>query len=128
MRRPLVRRASWPALLVVLACLSATACGGSSNTTATTSASSSAAAATTPAGHASAKHATGRGIKLSPALKAALVAYAACMREHGVSMPEPNIKGPGPIFDPKQVDTASPQYASAAKTCRSKLQSVASSK
>ena len=67
-------------------------------------------------------------MKLSPALQAALVAYAGCMREHGVSMPEPNINGPGPIFDPKQVDTASPNFTNASETCRSKLHRSAGSK
>ncbi len=109
------------AALLTLAALGAAACGGSSQSASTGSATS-----TTRSRSASATsgHATARAVTLSPAIKEGFVKYAACMREHGVSMPEPNVNGPGPVFDPKQIDTSSPNFQSASKTCRSKLQAL----
>ncbi len=47
----------------------------------------------------------GRGARFnSPAYKAALTKFAACMRENGVNVPAPNTSGSGPIFDTKGLE------------------------
>jgi len=64
----------------------------------------------------------GPGARLqSPAFKQALTKFAACMRENGVNVPEPNTSGKGPIFDTKGIDTASAQFRAAESKCRSDL-------
>jgi hypothetical protein len=63
-----------------------------------------------------------RGARLkSPAYKAALTKFAACMREHGVNVPAPNTSGNGPIFSTKGLNTASAQFRSAELKCHSYL-------
>jgi hypothetical protein len=57
----------------------------------------------------------------SPAYKAALAKFAACMRENGVNVPAPNTSGNGPIFSTKGLNTASAQFRSAELKCRSDL-------
>ena len=57
----------------------------------------------------------------SPAYKAALTKFAACMRENGVNVPAPNTSGNGPIFSTKGLNTASAQFRSAELKCRSDL-------
>jgi len=57
----------------------------------------------------------------SPAAKAALLKFAACMRENGVYVPEPNTSG-GPIFSTKGLNTSSAQFKAAETKCRSDLQ------
>jgi hypothetical protein len=56
----------------------------------------------------------------SPAFKMALARFAACMRENGVNLPEPNTSG-GPIFNSKGLNTASPQFKAAETKCRPDL-------
>lgn len=57
----------------------------------------------------------------SPAYKAALTKFAACMRENGVNVPAPNTSGNGPIFSTKGLNTAGAQFRSAELKCRSDL-------
>ncbi len=57
----------------------------------------------------------------SPAFRQALVKFAACMRENGVKLPEPNNSGKGPIFDTKGVNTASTQFRAAERKCSASL-------
>jgi hypothetical protein len=57
----------------------------------------------------------------SPAFRQGLVKFAACMRENGVKLPEPNNSGKGPIFDTKGVNTASTQFKAAERKCSSSL-------
>jgi hypothetical protein len=59
--------------------------------------------------------------KYSPAVKAAFVKFAQCMRSKGISMPEPNTSGPGPLFDPKQIDASPANFQKALSTCRAQL-------
>jgi len=69
----------------------------------------------------------GRGGKArfdSPAYKAALTKFAACMRENGVNVPAPNTSGNGPVFDTKGIDTSSSQFKTAESKCRSDLTSA----
>ena len=60
----------------------------------------------------------------SPAYKAALTKFAACMRENGVNVPAPNTSGSGPVFDTKGIDTSSSQFRTAESKCRSDLTSA----
>ena len=53
----------------------------------------------------------------STAVKQALMKFAACMRENGVNVPEPNTSG-GPIFNAKGLNTASAQFKAAETKCR----------
>lgn len=62
-----------------------------------------------------------RATKFSPTAQRALYKYAGCMRAKGVGFPEPNLSGPGPVFDPKQMDTKNPHFASAISACRAEL-------
>jgi hypothetical protein len=130
-------RANVAAVLALLLALSlgASACGGSSNSTSGNSASASgtskAAAATAKTGAAAVPlgSVTGpqgaapkkRAAKFSAATQRAFYRFAQCMREKGVSMPEPNINGPGPVFNPRRIDTRSPQFARATRICREAL-------
>jgi len=60
----------------------------------------------------------------SPAFKQGLVKFATCMRENGVNVPAPNTSGNGPIFNTKDINTASAQFRTAESKCRSDLQST----
>ena len=62
-----------------------------------------------------------RAARFSPATEQALVKFANCMRAKGIHMPEPNITGPGPVFDPKQMDLKNPHFAAAAASCRAQF-------
>ncbi len=57
----------------------------------------------------------------SPALKQSLAKFAACMREHGVNVPEPNTSGSGPVFNDKGLDTTGPTFQAAQAKCRADL-------
>jgi hypothetical protein len=57
----------------------------------------------------------------SPAIKAALVKFAACLRANGVNAPEPNTSGTGPIFNTKGLNTSSATFRTAESKCRSDL-------
>jgi hypothetical protein len=57
----------------------------------------------------------------SPAFKAALTKFSACMRENGVNVPAPNTSGSGPIFNTKGLNTASAQFKAAETKCSSDL-------
>ena len=118
-------RAREVALLGVLLAsgLLAAACGGSSSATTQSASRGHTAGVTTTAavGVPNGPQHTKRGITLAPATQRALYRYAACMRAKGVSMPQPNIDGPGPVFDPKRVDTKSPSFTRASGACRATL-------
>jgi hypothetical protein len=57
----------------------------------------------------------------SPVYKQAVAKFAACMRENGVNLPEPNTSGTGPVFDTKGLDTGSAQFRAAEAKCRGDL-------
>jgi hypothetical protein len=57
----------------------------------------------------------------SPAGKQALAKFAACLRENGVKVGEPNTSGKGPIFNSTGIDTKSAQFKAAEAKCRSDL-------
>jgi hypothetical protein len=52
---------------------------------------------------------------------AVLASFAACLRQNGVNVGEPNTSGKGPIFNTKGLNTGSPQFKAAAAKCRSTL-------
>ena len=66
----------------------------------------------------------GRHAFASPTDRQALTKFAACLRQNGVDIPEPNTSGKGPIFDTKGIDTASPQFRQAEIKCRNDLLSA----
>jgi hypothetical protein len=55
---------------------------------------------------------------------AALKKFAACMRENGVNVPEPNTSGKGPVFSTSGLNTSSAQFKSAEVKCSSALRST----
>ncbi len=57
----------------------------------------------------------------SPAFKAALTAYASCLRQNGIDIPAPNTSGKGPIFSTKGIDTTSAKFRQATMKCRASL-------
>ncbi len=57
----------------------------------------------------------------SPAIKAALAKFAACLRTNGVNVPEANTSGKGPIFNTKGLNTGSATFKAAETKCRSDL-------
>jgi hypothetical protein len=61
----------------------------------------------------------------NPRLKQAFVALAACMREHGVKIGEPNLSGKGPVFSTSGINTSSAQFKTAQATCTAKLRALA---
>lgn len=50
-----------------------------------------------------------------------LARFAACLRQNGINVGEPNTSGKGPIFDTKGINTGSPQFKAATAKCRSTL-------
>jgi hypothetical protein len=57
----------------------------------------------------------------NPGFRQALTRFAACMRENGVKLPEPNTSGKGPVFNTGGVDTASSQFKAAERKCSPSL-------
>ncbi len=53
--------------------------------------------------------------------RAVLVRFAACLRQNGIKIGEPNTSGKGPTFDTKGINTGSPQFKAAVASCRSTL-------
>ncbi|MEA2297517.1 MAG: hypothetical protein QOF77_453, partial [Solirubrobacteraceae bacterium] len=53
----------------------------------------------------------------TPAAKAALVKFAACMRQSGVALPPPNTTGTGPVFKTTGLNTTSPKFVAARTKC-----------
>ena len=60
----------------------------------------------------------------SASARAALTKYAACLRENGVNVPEPNTSGTGPVFNTKGIDTSSSKFKAAQSKCQSDLKGV----
>jgi hypothetical protein len=54
------------------------------------------------------------------AARAALVKYAACLRQNGINVPAPNTNG-GPVFNTNGIDTTSAKFKAAEAKCRSDL-------
>jgi hypothetical protein len=57
----------------------------------------------------------------SQTFKTALTKYAACLRQNGINIPEPNTSGKGPIFSTKGIDTSSAKFRTATMKCRASL-------
>jgi hypothetical protein len=60
----------------------------------------------------------------TPAAKAALVKFAACMRENGQNVPAPNTSGKGPVFNTNGLKTTSAAFKAAQTKCSSLLSGV----
>jgi hypothetical protein len=141
-------RAGITCLILVLGTVGLAACGSSSSSTppkttanAATSGTSSTGAtatgtsagkttqspltATTPAARAARLRKRGKGSKnLLPRFHAVLTRFAACLRQNGVNVGEPNSSGKGPIFDIKAINASSTQFKAAEAKCRSTLLSA----
>jgi len=66
----------------------------------------------------------GKGFKNpfnNPRFHSVLVRFAACLRQNGINIGEPNTSGKGPIFDTKGINTGSSQFKAAEAKCRSTL-------
>lgn len=63
----------------------------------------------------------GAGRFQSPAFKAVLVKFSACMRENGIALPSPNTSGKGPVFSTTGINTASAQFKAAQSKCAALL-------
>jgi hypothetical protein len=48
-------------------------------------------------------------------------AYVACVRENGFDLPDPDLSGDGPIFNPDQVDQTDKTFQAASAKCQGKL-------
>jgi hypothetical protein len=57
----------------------------------------------------------------SASARAGLVKYAACLRQNGINVPEPNTTGNGPVFSTKGIDTSSSKFKTAQSKCQSDL-------
>lgn len=57
----------------------------------------------------------------SAAFRESIEEYAACMRENGYELPEPNVSGEGPVFKDSEVDREDPKFKSANEKCQSLL-------
>lgn len=68
--------------------------------------------------------APGKGIHSpfsNPRFRAVLLRFAACLRQNGINVGEPNTSGKGSVFDTKGINTGSPKFKAAALKCRSTL-------
>ncbi len=54
-------------------------------------------------------------------LHRALVSFTACVRRHGVALPEPNTSGHGPVFPAKGLAIHTPRFRDALAACRAAL-------
>jgi hypothetical protein len=52
---------------------------------------------------------------------AMLARFAACLRQNGVNIGEPNTSGKGPVFNTKGISTAGPAFRAAETKCRASL-------
>lgn len=66
----------------------------------------------------------GGGRLNSPAFRAALTKFAACMRENGVNVPAPNTSGKGPVFNTNGLNAASAKFKAAQTKCASVLRGL----
>jgi hypothetical protein len=57
----------------------------------------------------------------NPRFHTVLARFAACLRQNGINVGEPNTSGKGPIFDTKGINTGSAQFKAAEAKCRSTL-------
>jgi len=57
----------------------------------------------------------------NPRFHAVLASFAACLRQNGIDIGEPNTSGKGPVFDTKGINTGSAQFKTAEANCRSTL-------
>jgi hypothetical protein len=57
----------------------------------------------------------------NPNRKQALVKFAACMRQHGVKVGEPDTSGKGPVFDTTGINRNSAQFRTAETSCVGQL-------
>jgi hypothetical protein len=60
----------------------------------------------------------------TPAVRAALTSFAACMRQHGVNVPPPNTSGKGPVFNTSGLNVAGTQFHAAQVACFPELRSA----
>jgi hypothetical protein len=58
------------------------------------------------------------GIAGTPAGRAALTRFSACMKQNGYALPAPNLSGSGPVFDPRKVNRRDPKFLAAAAKCQ----------
>jgi hypothetical protein len=63
----------------------------------------------------------GTGALNSASARAGLVKYAACLRQNGINVPEPNTTGKGAVFSTKGIDTSSSKFKAAQSKCQSDL-------
>ncbi len=66
----------------------------------------------------------GKGFKNpfnNPRFHTVLTRFAACLRQNGIDIGEPNTSGKGPIFDTKGINTGSAKFKAATAKCRSTL-------
>ena len=59
--------------------------------------------------------------KRSQRFRQFLLTYAACLHNNGAGTPPPNTSGGGTVFSLKGLNTASPRFKAAARTCRSTI-------
>jgi hypothetical protein len=64
----------------------------------------------------------GAGRFKRPGYQQAIAKFAACMRENGVNVPQPNTSGSGPVFNTKGLNPSSAQFKAAEAKCRSDLE------
>ena len=57
----------------------------------------------------------------SASARAALVKYAACLRQNGINVPAPDTTGKGPVFSTKGIDTSGSKFKAAQSKCQSEL-------
>jgi hypothetical protein len=57
----------------------------------------------------------------SAAFRSSVKKYAACVRENGYAMPEPNLSGEGPVFSQSEINQEDPKFKAASEKCESIL-------
>jgi hypothetical protein len=54
----------------------------------------------------------------TPAGRAALARFTACVKKNGYALPPPNLSGSGPVFDPRKVNRTDPKFVAAVGKCQ----------
>jgi hypothetical protein len=63
----------------------------------------------------------GRFNRSNPAYRKSLASFVQCVRKSGFNLPDPNLSGNGPVFDPSKINRNDPKFIAASRKCQSVL-------
>jgi hypothetical protein len=62
-----------------------------------------------------------RGPRNGAQFRQSIEAFVSCVRRNGFNLPDPDLSGKGPVFDPAKVNQNDPKFVAASRKCRSAL-------